>query len=73
MEEGSEGITPLGDRVTVLSAPLYHIIGEMDAFSPLIVGGETVILLPRVVLDALFDQIQRYIATNMFAVPATKI
>ncbi len=66
----SEGVTPLGDCATVLSAPLYHIIGEMDAFSPLIVGGETVILLPRVVLDALFDHIQRYRATNMFAVPA---
>ncbi len=66
----SEGVTPLGDCVTALSAPLYHIIGEMDAFSPLIVGGETVILLPRVVLDALFDHIQRYKATNMFAVPA---
>ena len=66
----SEGVTPLGDCVTTLSAPLYHIIGEMDGFSPLIVGGETVILLPRVVLDALFDHIQRYKATNMFAVPA---
>lgn len=66
----SEGVTPLGDCVTALSAPLYHIIGEMDAFSPLIVGGETVILLPRVVLDALFDHIQRYKATNTFAVPA---
>jgi long-chain acyl-CoA synthetase len=66
----SERVTPLGDCVTALSAPLYHIIGEMDGFSPLIVGGETVILLPRVVLDAFFDHIQRYKATNMFAVPA---
>jgi long-chain acyl-CoA synthetase len=66
----SEGVTPLGECITVSSAPLYHIIGEMDALSPLIVGGETVILLPRVVLDALFDHIQRYRATNMFAVPA---
>lgn len=66
----SEGVTPLGECITVLSAPLYHIIGEMDAYSLLIVGGETLILLPRVVLDALFDHIQRYKATNMFAVPA---
>jgi len=68
--EASEGVTPLGECITVLSAPLYHIIGEMDAFSLLIVGGETLVLLPRVVLDALFDHIQRYRATNMFAVPA---
>ena len=66
----SEGVTPLGECITVLSAPLYHIIGEMDGLSPMIIGGETVILLPRVVLDALFDHIQRYKATNMFAVPA---
>jgi len=66
----SEGVTRLGECITVLSAPLYHIIGEMDGLSPIIIGGETVILLPRVVLDALFDHIQRYKATNMFAVPA---
>jgi len=66
----SLGVSPLGECITILSAPLYHIIGEMDAYSLLIVGGETLILLPRVVLDALFDHIQRYRATNMFAVPA---
>lgn len=66
----SESVTPLGECITVLSAPLYHIIGEMDGFSPLMIGGETLILLPRVVLDALFDHIQHYRATNMFAVPA---
>ena len=66
----SEGVTPLGECITLLSAPLYHIIGEMDGLSPIIIGGETVIILPRVVLDASFDHIQRYRATNMFAVPA---
>jgi len=54
----------------VLSAPLYHIIGEMDAMGPLLSGGETLVILPRVVLDALMDHIQRYKATTMFAVPA---
>jgi long-chain acyl-CoA synthetase len=66
----SQGVTPQGECVSLLAAPLYHIIGEMDAMAPLIVGGETLILLPRVVLDALFDHVQRYRATNMFAVPA---
>ena len=66
----SQGVTPQGECVSILAAPLYHIIGEMDAMAPLIVGGETLILLPRVVLDALFDHVQRYRATNMFAVPA---
>jgi long-chain acyl-CoA synthetase len=66
----SESVVPLGECISVLSAPLYHIIGEMDALGPLLVGGETLIILPRVNLDALFDCIQRYRATNMFAVPA---
>ena len=66
----SETVVPLGKCISVLSAPLYHIIGEMDAFGPLLIGGETLIVLPRVNLDALFDCIQRYRATNMFAVPA---
>jgi long-chain acyl-CoA synthetase len=65
----SEEVTPLGKCVTALSAPLYHIIGEMDAMGPVLLGGEKLILLPRVVLDALFDHIQRYRATNIFAVP----
>jgi len=65
----SETVTPPGEGITALAAPLYHIIGEMDAMAPLVVGGETLILFPRVVLDALFDHIQRYRVTNMFAVP----
>ncbi len=68
--KASESVVPLGECISVLSAPLYHIIGEMDAFGPLLVGGETLIVLPRVNLDALFDCIQHYRATNMFAVPA---
>ena len=65
----TEGLIAEGKGVTVLSAPLYHIIGQMDAFTPLVVGGETLVMLPRVVLDALFDHIQRYRASSMFAVP----
>jgi long-chain acyl-CoA synthetase len=65
----SLALIPPGECITVLSAPLYHIIGQMDAMTPLIVGGETLIMLPRVVLDALFDHIQRYQAMTMFAVP----
>ncbi len=65
----SEALVPVGQAVTALAAPLYHIIGQMDAMTPLIVSGETLLMLPRVVLDALMDHIGRYKATNMFAVP----
>lgn len=66
----SEAAVPKGECVAALAAPLYHIIGEMDAMAPLIIGGETLLMLPRVVLDALMDHIQRYRVTTMFAVPA---
>lgn len=66
----AEGLVSPGEGRTLLSAPLYHVIGEMDGFTPLLITGETLIILPRVVLDAMFDHIQRYKATRMFAVPA---
>jgi long-chain acyl-CoA synthetase len=65
----SEGVVPLGEGRSLLAAPLYHIIGQMDAMSPLCISGEPLIMLPRVVLDALMEHVQRYRATSMFAVP----
>ncbi len=62
-------LIPQGECITALAAPLYHIIGQMDAMTPLIVGGESLIMFPRVVLDAFFDHIQRYQAKTLFAVP----
>ncbi|MEW6375623.1 MAG: class I adenylate-forming enzyme family protein [Thermodesulfobacteriota bacterium] len=68
--KAAETVVPLGKGITLLSAPLYHVIGQMDGMTPLLITGETLIVLPRVVLDAMFDHIQRYQATRMFAVPA---
>lgn len=68
--EASRAVTPPGRAVTALAAPFYHVIGQMDATTPLLVGGEPLIVLPRVVLDGLLHQIQRHRATNIFAVPA---
>jgi long-chain acyl-CoA synthetase len=68
--KASVAVVPPGTAVTALTAPFYHVIGQMDATAPLLVGGETLIILPRVVLDGLFHEIGRHRATNMFAVPA---
>lgn len=65
-----EPAVPLGQGVSLLSAPLYHVIGQMDGLTPLLITGEPLIVMPRVVLDAMFDHIERYRATRMFAVPA---
>jgi long-chain acyl-CoA synthetase len=68
--KASEYVVPSGKGITLLSAPLYHVIGQMDGMTPLLITGEPLIIMPRVVLDAMFDHIQRYKATRMFAVPA---
>jgi long-chain acyl-CoA synthetase len=68
--KAAEALVPVGQGISLLSAPLYHVIGQMDGMTPMLITGETLIVLPRVVLDAMFDHIQRYRATRMFAVPA---
>lgn len=68
--KAAETLVPLNEGISLLSAPLYHVIGQMDGMTPMLISGETLIVLPRVVLDAMFDHIQRYKATRMFAVPA---
>jgi long-chain acyl-CoA synthetase len=66
----SEPVVPQGELVTALAAPFYHIIGQMDAMTPLLTDGGSLVLFPRVHLDAMMDHIQRIKVTNMFAVPA---
>jgi long-chain acyl-CoA synthetase len=68
--KAAEAVIPLGEGISLLSAPLYHVIGEMDGITPLLITGEPLIVMPRVVLDAMFDHIERYKVTRMFAVPA---
>jgi len=73
IEEWRRLSTPLvgpGEMVTALAAPFYHIIGQMDGLTPLLTDGGTLLLFPRVHLDAMMDHIQRYGVTNIFAVPA---
>lgn len=68
--KAAEAVIPLGKGISLLSAPLYHVIGQMDGLTPLLITGEPLIVMPRVVLDAMFEHIQRYKVTRMFAVPA---
>jgi len=68
--KATEAVVPLGEGISLLSAPLYHVIGQMDGMTPVLITGEPLIVMPRVVLDAMFDHIQRFKVTRMFAVPA---
>ena len=65
----SEPLMPVEDNVIMGNAPLFHILGQTCSLATLLVGG-SLILQPRINLDATFDSIQRYKATSMIGVPA---
>jgi len=61
---------PKENDVIVGGAPLFHVLGQTCSLSTVIVGGGTLLLQPRVNLDAMFDSIQRLGATTLIGVPA---
>ena len=61
---------PKENDVILGGAPLFHILGQTCSLATLVVGGGTLILHPRVNLDAVFDSIQSMRATSLIAVPA---
>ncbi|MBW2615781.1 MAG: AMP-binding protein [Deltaproteobacteria bacterium] len=63
-----EPLFPPPDNVVIGSSPLFHILGQTTALSVLLVGG-SIILMPRVNLDAIFDSVQRYKAKTLIGVP----
>lgn len=64
----SEPALPRGSDVVIQGAPLYHILGQAVGIGALL-AGDTLVLLPRVNLDAVFDHIQRYRVTTFFGTP----
>jgi long-chain acyl-CoA synthetase len=65
----SERFIPKGEDIVVQGGPLFHILGQQVGLGG-ILSGDTVVLLPRVNLDGLFDHIQRYHILTFFGVPA---
>ncbi|KPK31210.1 MAG: hypothetical protein AMK69_01065 [Nitrospira bacterium SG8_3] len=64
----SEAHIPKGQDIVIQGGPLFHILGQAMGLGALL-SGDTLILLPKVNLDGLFAQIQRYGATTFFGVP----
>lgn len=60
----------LDEDVILGGAPLFHILGQTCTLSTLMLGGGTLILMPRVNLDAVFDAVERFKATTIVGVPA---
>jgi long-chain acyl-CoA synthetase len=65
----SEPLFPPEENVIVGNAPLFHILGQTCSLATLFVGG-TLMLQPRINLDATFDSIQHFEARTMIGVPA---
>jgi long-chain acyl-CoA synthetase len=57
------------DNVVMGNAPLFHVLGQTCSLAALLVGG-SLIIQPRINLDAAFDAIQRFRARTMIGVPA---
>ena len=64
----SEPLFPAEDNVIMANAPLFHILGQTCSLATLLVGG-TLILQPKVNLDATFESIRRFRARTMIGVP----
>jgi long-chain acyl-CoA synthetase len=56
------------ENVVMGNAPLFHILGQTCSLATLLVGG-TLLLQPKVNLDATFESIQRFRARTMIGVP----
>lgn len=65
---GSESVIPLGQDIVLQGAPLYHMLGQVICFGAMFMG-ETVILLPKIHLDAFFDHIERYKVKTFVGTP----
>jgi long-chain acyl-CoA synthetase len=64
----SEPLFAAEENVILGNAPLFHILGQTCSLATLLTGG-TLLLQPRINLDATFDSIQRYRAKTMIGVP----
>ena len=64
----SKDLVPVEDNIIFGNAPLFHILGQTCSLGTLFTGG-TLLLQPKVNIDATFDAIQRFKATSMIGVP----
>jgi long-chain acyl-CoA synthetase len=65
----SEAFIPKGQDIVIQGGPLFHILGQAVGLGALL-SGDTLVIPPRVNLDGLFDQIERYKVVTFFGVPA---
>lgn len=64
----SQSLIPLGDDIVLQGSPLYHILGQAVGFGALF-SGETLVILPKMGLDAIFDHFHRYKVKTFLGTP----
>lgn len=61
-------LVPVEENIIYGNAPLFHILGQTCSLATLLVGG-TLMLQPKVNIDATFADIERFKAKSMIGVP----
>ncbi len=61
---------PKHEDVILAGSPLFHIAGQTCSLATIVVGGGTMIVFPKVNLDAFFDAIEKLRAKSLVGVPA---
>ena len=64
----TEPLFPVEENVIMGNAPLFHILGQTCGLATVLVGG-TLMLQPKVNLDATFESMSRFKARTMIGVP----
>lgn len=64
----SEPLIPAEENIIMGNAPLFHILGQTCSLATLLVGG-SLMIQPKVNLDATFEAIHRFRAKTMIGVP----
>lgn len=64
----SDSLFPAQKNVVLCNAPLFHILGQTCGLGTLLVGG-TLMVQPKINLDATFESIGRFHVKSMIGVP----
>lgn len=63
-------IVPPPTNVVLQGGPLFHILGQVFGLGPLCLTGDTVVIMPRVNIDAFLYAIEHFKIKTFFGVPA---
>jgi len=66
----SAAVIPPAENVILGTAPVFHVLGQTCGLGTLFTHGGTIILQPRVNLDAMLDAVQRMGGRTLIGVPA---